>query len=211
VQWGKKINTFSVILSVEKKIGGGEQMKKKFLVTVIALLVCSMMLTPFAMAKPGAEKNNEDKFQSFELIFYSLPDYTNARVWDTPPEPAEPKTSHVRGSEFTNALFITVLIDGAPVPLELTYSAVANSNDNIEKVFVVKVKETITFWDDEEKIGTLEISVIDKWMGGVFLDAAGTFTGHGTDAFEGVKVRGITYISGGLVRDGTVTNWPDLS
>jgi len=42
-------------------------MNKKILVIVVALLVCSMMLTPFALAKPWNPKSNE-KFETFETI-----------------------------------------------------------------------------------------------------------------------------------------------
>lgn len=42
-------------------------MNKKILVMVVALLVCSMMLTPFALAKPWNSPKKNAKFQTFDV------------------------------------------------------------------------------------------------------------------------------------------------
>ena len=48
-----------------KPSGGGERMNKKLFSVLIGALVISLMLTPFAIAVPGAEKSNE-KIKSWQ-------------------------------------------------------------------------------------------------------------------------------------------------
>ena len=48
-------------------------MKKKLLVSFVALLVVSMTLTPFALAKPWTHPKNNDKFETYDVIHENLP------------------------------------------------------------------------------------------------------------------------------------------
>jgi hypothetical protein len=48
-------------------------MNKKILVTVVGLLVLSITLTPFALAKPWVYPKNNDKFESYYVIHNNLP------------------------------------------------------------------------------------------------------------------------------------------
>jgi hypothetical protein len=48
-------------------------MNKKILVLVVGLLVLSITLTPFALAKPWEYPKNNDKFESYYVIHENLP------------------------------------------------------------------------------------------------------------------------------------------
>lgn len=193
-------------------------MNKKIFGIIIALLAVSLMLTPLAIAKPGAEKSN-DKWQSFELRIVGSGE--TGKSWQTPPEPADPKTEHSRDNVWAPAtvLSLTVIIDGTEIydytssPTSLDYYALLDANNNIGKRQLVTVKETIRFMDGETELGTLELQVSDFIPDGDFTAMRGTFVGVGTGVLKGVKVIGTDSLEldpFAVVRSGTVMNWPGL-
>ena len=187
-------------------------MKKKCLLFV-TILTFSLLVMPIALAKPGAEKSNEN-FLDFELIITGAADEETGEEWQTPPEPADPKTTHVRDRDWVDAVPI-LTIDGDTYseissPISISYEGAIDVDTNLKEtgdISHVRVTEIITFYNLGEEIGTLEISVTDMGKDGF----SGTFVAHGTDALKGVKVIGtdaIAFPPLQIVRSGTITNWP---
>jgi hypothetical protein len=71
---GRKQTLGFVIFSQGNTIRGGERMNKKIFGIIVALLTISLIVTPFAFAKPWNPKNN-DKFKDFSVTL--VPNFAN--------------------------------------------------------------------------------------------------------------------------------------
>ena len=187
-------------------------MKKKILVIVVAMLVLSMALTPFASAKPGAEKNNEEKFLSFDVLY-------NAGVYPigwkyNPPKPKETQTVTYVFGEIPKLCEITIddsltYYLGTDFGYEGEITMKLNYN-NPATPALVKIEYNYTFKSASGIDGTLEMMAV----GTTWWDQDGqhyeiTIRGQGTDDLEGVKVMGMGVDDNGdIVHEGIVTNWP---
>jgi hypothetical protein len=198
-------------------------MNKKIFVILATVLAISLILTPLAIAKPGEVKENE-KWQTFELLIVGGGE--TGKFWQTPPEPAEPKTTHSRGNiwysgdELTGTVSSVIITIGGTETYSLIeeggildYYALLNANNNLNKMMTVGLKETIRFMDGATEIGTLEITVSDQIFDGDYTTMTGTFVGIGTGALKGVKLIGTDLLSldpFAVMRSGIIMNWPGL-
>ena len=85
-------------------------MNRKISVLVIALLILSMTLIPFALAKPWDYPKNNEKFQSFSATF--LFDYTYARNLELEYKPSADDPNIIVASWEENFLDYHITIDG---------------------------------------------------------------------------------------------------
>jgi hypothetical protein len=186
----------------EKK--GGERMNKKVLMMTLVLLAMPILTIVPVQAKPKLyfllHIEGDDKG----------PDYYD-RMWESD------DVFHVRGGEFAIWGDFYILIDETRIDLDpddyvARTRAVVNWNYKTQRL-TVHLKETISieYMDFE---GTIEILVSDK-LDFATRESEGTFVGHGTGDFEGVKVRGETsgYFDYDKMmsifnREGTVMGWP---
>jgi len=81
-------------------------MNKKFLVLVVGLLVLSITLTPFALAKPWEYPKNNDKFESYYVIHENLP-VTDLEI-DYKPNEENPKVHVLRWGDNEGYYDITI-------------------------------------------------------------------------------------------------------
>jgi hypothetical protein len=206
---------------------GGENMNKKALV-ILTMLAFSLMLTPIALAKPGAEKSN-DKFVYFHLGVSGWPSYTYDRAWYTPPnvDPLENKTEHARGGGWftwpgANLTVGTEIFRMDTTPYNITWTTTVDSNalrfnNGTAKSTIIKLVDVVTVYDgDNESIGTLVLILKSSIRVGVY---SGNIVGYGTGAFEGVHISaidlGVTFFMPGepptiiYERVGTITGWPE--
>jgi hypothetical protein len=193
-------------------------MNKKIFALLAGALAMFMILSPLVAATPGAQQSNNDKWQSFEIVFAG--EYSTGKSWITPPGSLEPKTIHERYDEWTteSLFFMTLTIGGTEVytltsePVSLGYYALGALDLISEKRASIRIKESIKFIVDEEVIGTLEITTADRVPEVPdFLTTTGSFIGVGTGALKGVKVIGTDSITvSGITRTGIVMNWPGL-
>jgi hypothetical protein len=195
-------------------------MKKKKLV-ILLLLTLSFTLIPFAVAKPGEEKNNE-KFQYFKLYlqgrnagdgdrWYCPPKYTGP---PPPPSPAGylyppdgPMIFQVRGSNWNEEVVEVTVGTETLYPVDY-FASVSWTIHRVLGRIIVLVKETVVFEDGSTLVivahgnNPLPFGTWDK-------EFTPTFTGHGTGYLQGVSISGICLGGGGtLIREGTVKDWP---
>lgn len=201
-------------------------MNKKIFSIVVAVLAVSMMLTPLAVAKPGALKKN-DKFLPFQLIISgeTLDDPETTRF--TPPGtfPPDSKTIHVRDDGWIPGDTLTLTVGGVTYPdadplVTLVYSATYDAEVVFKEGFAsvtVRVKDTVTISYEGEVLGTLELKVTAR---GGSTGYTGTIVGYGTGAFEGVKISAIDSVYPDpaelpdivliYARIGTIQGWPGI-
>ena len=201
-------------------------MNKKILVTVTLMLAITMLATPLVAAKPGAEKNNED-FLYFKLVPTGEAGAAEAaeKMWRTPPGATEDdfKTSHVRGGVWISGPDLTLWVGDAVYPADdalvtMEYAATFNADTvRTEEGLTTKVRvhDTITIYYDGVELGTLELFI--KSVGSPS-GYSGTVVGHGTGAFEDVKISAIDTVYPisfdplvlEFARVGTIKGWPGL-
>jgi hypothetical protein len=196
-------------------------MNKKICGIAVAVMAISLMLTPLAIARPGAEKNNE-KFEYFELLCSGSTAGTSDRSWYTPPnaDPLDNKTQHVRGGDVVELTVGEETFDTESSPYYVDWTTTFNTNvirnnDGTNKITVIQLTDVLSlYYEGEGLVGTLVLnlkSAID------FSTAppgyGGTMQGYGTGVLEGVKVSGediglIDPVNGLFLRNGTITGWP---
>lgn len=201
-------------------------MNKKTLL-LVTMLAFSLLLTPIALAKPGAPKDNE-RFEFFELVCSGATDGNFDRFWYTPPNAdiSENKTTHGRGGGWvtgdTVALTVgeeTFTMDTTPYNITWTTTFDANIiryNDGTNKRTIITLTDVVTVYDaDNQTIGTLVLNLKSAIDFTTFPPGyGGTMQGYGTGAFEGVHISGIDIglvdpVNGIFMRNGTITGWPD--
>ena len=185
-------------------------MNKKILV-IVTILAISLMLTPLTLAKPGAEKNNEDTFLTLYVFFSSTVSYGGGKF---NPQYVGARTSTIIWLETADVCDIT--IDGTKTyslttdfDYEGTITMFMNNAD--DQTFAnVKIEYSYIFKSASGIDGTLNMRAVGKtwWdIDGQHYDV--TIRGQGTDQLEGVKLMGMGMEGvGGIVHEGTVTNWP---
>jgi hypothetical protein len=209
-----------------ESFGGGEKLNKKIFGILAFVLVFSLMLTPFAIAKPGAEKKN-NKFEFFELVCSGSTNGNFDRFWYTPPnaDPLDNKTQHSRGGGWTTGNVVELTIGEETFtmdtsPYNVTWTTTFNTNlirnnDGTNKLTIIQLTDVVTVYDaDNETIGTLVLnlkSAID--FSTMPPGYSGTMQGYGTGDFRGVKISGIDIglvdpVNGIFMRNGTITGWP---
>ena len=201
-------------------------MNKKTLIVFTAFLILAMTLTPLALAKPGAEKNNE-KFEYFELIVSGEGSGTNEKSWTSPPDGAPPNAVHTRGGgwDTTSVDLVELTVGGETFDLDSDpYSVDYTTTFDIEvhldevgdpKTYNIRLTDVVTVYDEDVEIGTLilKIKAVVDFTGAV-PTYTGTVMGYGTGDLKGVHISAQDY---GLVdpvllrylRIGTITGWPD--
>lgn len=204
-------------------------MNKKIYGIVVAIMAISLMLTPLAIARPGAEKNNE-KFVFFELVCSGEGDGEFERSWITPQnleDPLDNKTTHFMGGGWITGDVVALTVGSETftnetLPYNVTWTTtydgtVIRNNDGTTKRTLIKLIDVVSLYDAEnDLVGELILnlkSAID-WST-MPPGYAGTMQGYGTGVLEGVKVSGIDI---GLVdpenlifmRNGTITGWPEM-
>jgi len=201
-------------------------MNKKIFGIVVTVLAISLMLTPLALAKPGAPKKN-DKFEFFELVCSGTMDGNYDRFWYTPPnaDPLDNKTQHSRGGGWTTGDIVeltvgeeTFTMDTSPYNVTWTTTFNTNlirNNDGTNKLTIITLTDVVTVYDaDNQTIGELVLnlkSAID--FSTMPPGYSGTMQGYGTDAFKDVHISGIDIglvdpVNGIFMRNGTITGWP---
>ena len=183
---------------------GGEKVNRKILLTVL-VLTAILMATPYVgMARAG---KGEEKLY-FKLYFVGQPDQTTGEIRWTP-DPVTGPMKHGRDVEWDSTQVLQVKIGSKPYgPPEISYDCVIDADYNVV-TFVghQRVRETITFYDGSEIMGTIEILTIGK-LG----EEGVVFTGHGTGGLKGVKVGGTTWAVVlpplAVTREGTIMGWP---
>jgi len=200
-------------------------MIKKIFGILATLLAVSLMLTPLAIAKPGAVKSNDD-FEFFELVCSGAGDQDYDRFWITPQnleDPMDNKTAHGRNGGWVTGDTVELTIGDETFtmdtnPYSVTYTTtfdleITRNNDGTLRRYNIRLTDVVTLYEENVEIGTLVLklrSVVD-FTGGLPPAYAGTVVGYGTEALKGVHVSGtdIGAIGGGLfMRNGTITGWP---
>ena len=199
-------------------------MNKKILVSITLLLAIVMLVTPLVAAKPGAQKTNE-KFLYFKLVPTGETGEAE-KMWRTPPSATAEdfKTSHTRGGVWIPGPDLTLWVDDAVYPADdplvtMEYAATYDSDTvRTEEGLTtqVRVHDTITISYDGVVLGTLELYI--KSVGSPS-GYSGTVVGHGTGAFEDVKISAIDTVYPiafdpvvlEFARIGTIKGWPGLS
>ena len=197
-------------------------MKKKILVTFVALLIVSMTLTPFALARPWGEKNNE-KFLDYDVVIGF--DFTNALEAIANPE-------YVPSADKPNKLIITwveqattaytITIEGIGTytcGTDFEYSGVAVYTTIGEiigtgslglplgsKQAKFRVDYMYDFGEDDGNPdtidGTLQMLAVTAEDGVMWITSQ-----SGTGDLRNVKV---IATAGGAGHDGIVIGWPDM-
>jgi hypothetical protein len=193
-------------------------------VIFVSLFIMSMMLTPLAIAKPGAEKNN-DKFNFFQLMCSGTQDETTGTVSETYIGDIV-KTRHVRDRGWLPDAVLeltvgeeTFTMDTKPFSVDWTTTFDANAifnNDGTSKQTALKLTDVVTVYDEDEVIGTLVLKIVSviAFTDGAPSGYSGTVVGYGTDSLKAVRISAIDL---GLVsippptfeRLGTITGWPE--
>jgi hypothetical protein len=178
-------------------------MNRKILLTVL-VLTAIMLATPYvgmAYAGKGEEK------QYFKLYVVGRTNSATGEIWFTP-DPVTGPMKHGRNVEWLSSKVLQVTIGSKTYSTpDISYSCVIDADYNIVTlVGHQRVRETVTFYCFAEP-ATLEILAIgDLGQAGV------VFTGHGTGALEGVKVKGTTWAVVlpplAVTREGTIMGWP---
>jgi len=200
------------------------ELNRKILLIFASLFILSMMLTPLAVAKPGAEKSNE-KFDYFELLCSGAPDTASGIVAETFIDDTL-KTRHVSGRGWlpgsVTELAVgeeTFTMSSTPFSVDYTttFDAIALfNNDGSNKRTAVKLVDVVTLYEDDEAIGTLVLMIEAFMIYPAPPEYMGTVVGYGTGALEGVHVSAedIGLITapgpdGQYTRIGTITGWPE--
>ncbi|HIJ08979.1 TPA: hypothetical protein HA274_06580 [Candidatus Bathyarchaeota archaeon] len=200
-------------------------MNRKILFAVASLLVISMMLTPFAFAKPGSEKNNE-KFEYFELVCSGTGSGTFEKEVLSPPEGTPPNSIHRKGGGWVTGDTVELTVgtktfDTASDPYSIDYTTTYDievflEDDGTAKKYNIRLTDVVTLYYEDMAIGTLvlKITAVVEFTEGAPSGYAGTVNGYGTDALEGVHVSAVDL---GVVsappplyaRIGTIKGWPE--
>lgn len=205
-------------------------MKKKAIV-ILAMLAFLLVLTPVALAKPGAEKKNV-KFVPFHLAVSGFPSETDyERFWYTPPnaDPLDNKTQHYRGRGWITWPGVNLTIgqetfsmDTSPYNITWTTTIDSNAvrfNNGTMKASMIKLVDVVTVYDaNNASIGTLVLKLKSSIRVGAY---SGTVMGYGTGALKGVHISGLDlgltfmdplYTPFPLLifeREGTIAGWPE--
>ena len=200
------------------------EIKRKIVIITTIFLIAAMLLIPFAVAKPGAEKNNE-KFEYFELVCSGATSETYDKIWITPPEADTAKTTHLRGGGWITGEVVeltvgdktfTMVTDPYSVSWTTTFDGnLVYNNDGTNKLSILHLTDVLTVYNDGEEIGTLVLnlkSAID--FSTTPPGYSGVMQGYGTGALKDVHVSGIDNglidpVNGIFMRTGTITGWPE--
>jgi hypothetical protein len=205
---------------VEESIGG-ERVNRKLLVVFVALMAVAMLATPLAVAKPGAEKNNE-KFEYFKLVCTGADDGTSDKSWDTYLHDIV-KTGHGRGAGWTVGPTVALTVgdetfDGSTVPYSVAWDTTYDievffNNDGSIARYNIKLTDVVTVYDEGAEIGTLVLSLTSYivFEAGAPVKMAGTVVGYGTEELKGVHISAVDtfdMVNLWYARVGTITGWP---
>jgi len=202
---------------------------KKIALVFSTMLAFALILTPMALAKPGAEKNN-GKFEYFHLLVTGFGDGTNDRAWYTPPnvDPLDNKTVHTRGGGWYTwpSPELTVgdeTFDWTTEPYSINWTTTFDSNvlrfnDGTGKHTIIKLTDVVTVYYEGVETGTLVLKLKSTIRTGSY---SGNIVGYGTGAFKGVHISaidlGLTFLDLTTLplptvlyeRVGTITGWPE--
>jgi len=187
-------------------------MNKKVLALTLILLAIPLLTVLPVQAEEG--KGTEKLY--FKLYMEGTTVPPPERVWTSD------DVTHARGLPWmvTGAFYVWIGEGGSVETITKAYLSYSGSLDVVNRNLktneaTVLVRETITIWADPGKTilrGTLEILAVDRLDYGPPILGTGTFVGHGTGEFEGVKVEGTdsAYVVPPLAvtREGTVMGWP---
>lgn len=198
-------------------------MNKKILLLAASLFLIAMMLTPLAIAAPGAEKNN-DKFEFFQLVVSGTGSGEFDSYWWTPPTAPtaeESKTVHGREGGWITGETVELTIGSvtynkttSPVRVDYTTTYDVNTvrnQDGTVKHANIKLHDIVTVYLNDEAIGTVELLI--KAQGGPDIGYSGYIVGYGTGAFEGVQISATDTVlppTFAYTRIGTIQGWPEL-
>jgi hypothetical protein len=210
---------------------GGEKMNKKILV-LVAMLAFSLLLTPLALAKPGAEKKNS-KFESFYLEVSGF-NIGEEKFWYTPPnaDPLDNKTTHSRGGIWLTWPGANLTVGGETFrmdtdPYNITWTTTYDSdvvryNNGTVLRNNIRLTDVVTMYDaNNESIGTLVLKLKSALGAKIEGPVFGSVVGYGTGAFEDVHISavdlGVIFLDLTTVpfptvlyaREGTITGWPE--
>jgi len=196
-------------------------MKKKILVMAVAMLVLSMTLTPFALAKPWNDKNN-DKFQTFSTTL--VPNFGNILAAVANPEyiPSEDNYNKVIYSwEEEPMTAYTITIEGVgtySLGTDFAYTGVAVSTQIGAPFTPNPAQFNMLIGSKEQKFrvdykydfdavpggieGTLEMLAITANEGGMRISSR-----RGTGDLQNVQ---IFATAAGMAHTGLVIGWPDI-
>ena len=198
----------------------------KITLVILTIMAFTLMLTPIALAKPGAPKNN-DKFEYFELYCSGVGSGTNDREWWTPANVPieENKTYHARGGGWVSGPILnmtvgeeTFTMDTEPYNITWTTtfdSDVIRNNTGAIKRMNIRLTDVVTLYDaDNATIGTLVLELKASIVPTRIPIYSGTLVGSGTGALKGVHLSGIDVGFVGAppptyMRNGTITGWPE--
>ena len=210
-------------------------MNRKVLVVFVALMAVAMLATPIAVAKPGAEKNNE-KFEFFKLLCSGEGTDTYEKGWASPPEGAPPNTFHGRGGgwDASTVRIVELTVGGETftkitAPYHVDYTTTFDIEVHVDKAGITKsynirLTDVVTVYRGTGVIGTLilNIAAVVEFTDGEPSGYAGTVQGYGTEELQGVHISaedlgvvGVDVVPGNppvvtvlYARVGTITGWP---
>jgi hypothetical protein len=199
-------------------------MNKKALV-ILTMLAFSLLLTPIALAKPGAPKNNP-KFEYFALLVSGSGTEEYDREWASPPNGEPPNLFHGRGGGWdpltVDLVELTVggeTFDMTTDPYSVDYTTTFDIEvflDNAGEAtkYNIRLTDVVTVYDEGDEIGTLVLNIKAVVDFTVFPPGyQGTIQGYGTGDLKGVHISAEDF---GVVnpdplryyREGTITGWP---
>lgn len=188
-------------------------MNKRILLIVIAMLVWSMALTPFVLARPGVEKENE-KFLPLQITKIGGPPVGPVVTINHPEPPKEPEFRRVIIPE--GLLYAEILIDGDAYYLgvDFTYECTIaiDYHLNSDPVFGNLIADQTYDFTLSGIDGKLEVLTVGKVWGLPPSESWGSSRGYGTGDLEGVKLMATGWHepTGEVIHMGTITGWPDV-
>ena len=200
-------------------------MNKKIFGILVAVLAVTLMLTPLAVAKPGAPKNNE-KFEYFKLVCSGEASEIYDRGWLSPPEALLiPNTWHGRGGGWVTGDTVELTVGDETFnmttdPYSVNWTTTFDielfiDNDGNAKGYNLRLTDVLTVYDEGVEIGTLVLkikSVIDLTV--MPPEMGGNIVGYGTGELKDVHISAVGLgmtdpVNLLYAREGTITGWPD--
>jgi hypothetical protein len=203
------------------------ELNRKIMLIFASLFIISMMLAPLAIAKPGAQKNN-DKFDFFQLICsgHDMGE-GSGQVWLSPPNSEHLNVWHLRDAPWDeSSVYIVELTAGdetftmTTLPYSVDYTTTFDleafyDNTGVVKNYNIRLTDVVTVYDEGEEVGTLVLKIVAvvEYTDGNPSGYHGTVMGYGTEALKTVHISavdlGFDPINLYYVRVGTITGWPE--
>ncbi len=182
-----------------------------------------MMLTPLAIAKPGAEKSN-DKFDYFQLVVSGAGDGIFEKEVIAPAGGAPPNSIHRMGQGWVTGEVVELTVgtdtyDKTTNPYSIDYTTTFDiiiflNDEGVAEKYTVKLIDVVTVYDEGLEIGTLVLKIesVVGFTDGTASSYSGTVCGYGTGDLSGVHISavdlGFVPAESGFVRVGTIIGWP---